>query len=71
VIDDRTHLTIGKRFLEAKQTGYPFVVVMGKGVLSDPPVLEIHDVYKSSSTSVEPLNLIETLLGITKQSLGT
>lgn len=32
VIDDRTHLTVGKRLYEATRIGYPFVVIVGKKV---------------------------------------
>lgn len=32
VIDDRTHMTIGKRLYEAKRLGFPYIVVAGKTV---------------------------------------
>lgn len=49
VVDDRTHLTIGKRMTEAKQMGYPYLVVIGKPAMQDPPQLELHDIYNGSS----------------------
>ncbi|NXG67489.1 SYPM protein, partial [Hemiprocne comata] len=41
VLDDRTHLTIGKRRKDAEKLGYPYVVIAGKRVCEDPPVFEV------------------------------
>jgi len=50
VVDDRTHLTIGKRFIEAKKLGFPFVVAMGKKITENPSLFEL---YKSSTKQTE------------------
>ncbi|CAM4604104.1 probable proline--tRNA ligase, mitochondrial isoform X1 [Lepidochelys kempii] len=41
VLDDRTHLTIGKRLKDANRLGYPYVVIAGKKVFDDPPEFEV------------------------------
>lgn len=43
IIDDRSHMTIGKRVLEAKRVGYPFIIVLGSKSIENPPLLEIID----------------------------
>lgn len=41
VLDDRTHMTIGKRLNDAKRLGYPYVVVVGQGALEEQPRYEV------------------------------
>lgn len=43
VLDDRDHLTIGKRVKEAHKMGYPYVIVVGKKALESPPVFEVRN----------------------------
>lgn len=43
LIDDRENLTIGKRLLYAKRTGYPIVLVIGLKATCNPPQFELHD----------------------------
>lgn len=40
--DDRSHMTIGRRFLEARRMGYPYVIVLGKRATENPPLLEVY-----------------------------
>ncbi|XP_020709473.1 probable proline--tRNA ligase, mitochondrial isoform X2 [Athalia rosae] len=47
ILDDRTEFTIGKRLLEAKRTGYPYIVVIGKRVIKESPLFEVHDLSKN------------------------
>lgn len=47
LLDDRKHLTIGKRLFEARRMGYPFIIVIGDLALSDPPLYEIYDLIKN------------------------
>lgn len=47
VIDDRTQLTIGKRLMEAKRMGYPFVIVLGEKATKDQPQYELHNFTKT------------------------
>lgn len=45
IIDDRVDQTVGKRLLDAKRLGIPFIAVFGKSVSSLPqPLIEVHDV---------------------------
>ncbi|XP_077189738.1 putative proline--tRNA ligase, mitochondrial [Paroedura picta] len=41
VLDDRIHLTIGKRLKDAKKLGYPYVIIGGKKALDDPSLFEV------------------------------
>lgn len=43
VLDDRDHLTIGKRVKEAHMMGYPYVIVIGRKALESPPVFEVRN----------------------------
>ncbi|XP_044157413.1 probable proline--tRNA ligase, mitochondrial [Bufo gargarizans] len=43
VLDDRDHLTIGKRVKEAHMMGYPYIIVIGKKALESPPVFEVQN----------------------------
>uniref|UniRef100_A0A1L8DHL5 Probable proline--tRNA ligase, mitochondrial n=1 Tax=Nyssomyia neivai TaxID=330878 RepID=A0A1L8DHL5_9DIPT len=58
IIDDRNHLTIGKRLLLAKRMGYPFVIVIGARVAEDPPVLELHLIESGKSIELSPNDLL-------------
>ncbi|CAG9862167.1 unnamed protein product [Phyllotreta striolata] len=41
LLDDRTGLTIGRRLLEAKRVGYPFIVVINKRTSEDSSLVEL------------------------------
>ncbi|KAG5850045.1 probable proline--tRNA ligase, mitochondrial [Anguilla rostrata] len=41
VLDDRTQLTIGKRFKDAGRLGYPYVIVVGKSAAEEQPRFEV------------------------------
>ncbi|XP_067677971.1 probable proline--tRNA ligase, mitochondrial [Haliotis asinina] len=47
IIDDRTHMTVGKRLYEARRLGYPYIVVIGKKALDTDAQYEvIHNLNK-------------------------
>uniref|UniRef100_A0A1A8ID41 Probable proline--tRNA ligase, mitochondrial n=1 Tax=Nothobranchius kuhntae TaxID=321403 RepID=A0A1A8ID41_NOTKU len=41
VLDDRTHMTIGKRLKDANKLGYPYVIVVGQAALEENPKIEV------------------------------
>lgn len=43
IVDDRTNLTIGRRILDAKRTGYPYLIIIGKNSVQSSPLFEVHD----------------------------
>ncbi|XP_050401296.1 probable proline--tRNA ligase, mitochondrial isoform X1 [Patella vulgata] len=45
VIDDRIHMTIGKRLYEAKRIGYPHIIIIGEKALENPAIFEIIDTF--------------------------
>ncbi|XP_014608772.1 PREDICTED: probable proline--tRNA ligase, mitochondrial [Polistes canadensis] len=44
ILDDRTNLTIGKRLLYVRTTGYPYAIILGKTLITK-SVFELYDVY--------------------------
>lgn len=44
VVDDRTDMTIGRRNMQGKRFGYPFIIVLGKRIMEDPALYELHDI---------------------------
>lgn len=52
IIDDRTELTIGRRFRNADVTGFPYIIVIGKTAIESVPLFEVHDVYNSKSQNL-------------------
>ncbi|XP_011301330.1 probable proline--tRNA ligase, mitochondrial [Fopius arisanus] len=52
IFDDRTHLTIGRRMLDARRTGYPYVVVVGRSAVQETPLFEFHDVNEGEREDV-------------------
>ncbi|KAI5707289.1 hypothetical protein M8J75_016423 [Diaphorina citri] len=57
IVDDRTELTIGRRLLEAKLLGYPYIVVIGKAASQTPSLFEVIDLSSdfSQELSLEAL----------------
>lgn len=58
IVDDRTKLTIGCRMVNAKRTGYPYIIVVGKSAILENPLFEILDINnkKTYNFSLEQLN---------------
>lgn len=52
VVDDRDRLTIGKRVMEAKKSGYPFIIVVGKRACEMMPMFELLDYSQEESQFV-------------------
>lgn len=43
IVDDRANLSIGRRLQEAKRSGYPLIIVIGKKAVEDIPRFEVYD----------------------------
>ncbi|XP_070563855.1 probable proline--tRNA ligase, mitochondrial [Ptychodera flava] len=64
LLDDRDHMTIGRRMKDAKTLGYPFVVVVGKKALQSDRLFEMCSV-NTGVTSFESQDaLLEIFSGI-------
>lgn len=61
IFDDRTQLTIGKRLLEARRTGYPYIVIIGKRAIDTTPVFEMHDLNASKQLELSFEGVIDYL----------
>lgn len=48
LIDDRLHMTIGKRLFDARRFGYPFIIAVGSAATQNPPLFELHDLTNST-----------------------
>ena len=67
IIDNRTDLTIGKRVFEAKRTGFPFIVVIGKKATQQVPEYELYNVLENSEMSFIESLLIDYLSHLCKE----
>lgn len=61
VVDDRAHMTIGKRFIEAKKLGFPLVIAMGKQITANPPSYELYESCTNKSEHYEFSDLISLI----------
>jgi prolyl-tRNA synthetase len=58
LVDDRTSMTIGKRLMDTKKLGIPFIVVIGSKAAESESLLEVHSLLDGS---VALLNISETI----------
>ncbi|XP_074643763.1 putative proline--tRNA ligase, mitochondrial [Tubulanus polymorphus] len=68
ILDDRLKMSIGKRKYEASRLGIPYVIILGKQALEDPPKYELVNVYEGSNIHLEKQQLLSKLSSI--QTLG-
>lgn len=57
VLDDRTSLTIGNRLMHTRISGFPYAIVIGKSTMKSPGLIEVHDVYDSTSYELPTENI--------------
>ncbi|XP_054272850.1 probable proline--tRNA ligase, mitochondrial [Macrosteles quadrilineatus] len=62
VIDDRCHMTIGRRVEDARRTGYPQVLVVGKAAAQSDPRVELINTYSGQSSLHAPSDLIPVIV---------
>lgn len=68
IIDDRSHMTIGRRVLEAKRKGYPHIAVVGRAAAEQTPRIELIHVH-SGETSLHNLGDLVNILVDSDQQL--
>lgn len=61
LLDDRSHMTIGRRLQEAKRLGIPFIIITGKKVLEAIPQIEVHRLESDSIDFVTHKELFDLL----------
>ena len=61
IIDDRNSVTIGKKLMEARRTGYPYVVVVGRKSTAVVPLFELHDVHKNVVVEMNAVGILNYL----------
>lgn len=67
IMDDRTDMSIGKRFIDVRKFGYPFAIVVGKSSLDTVPTVEVHDVYNASHVNLTQENVVEHLKNLLRK----
>lgn len=50
IIDDRRHMTIGRRLNDARRMGFLFVLILGKQAMETVPKIELHNVATKTSS---------------------
>lgn len=66
LFDDRTTMTIGRRQLEARRMGYPYIIMLGKRATESPPMFEM---YKTNSNETVFLSESELLKFLSDSSV--
>lgn len=62
ILDDRSSVTIGKKLMEAKRVGYPYIIVVGKKSMEQVPLVEVHDLTRNTQhlfTVAEVFNFLQ------------
>lgn len=58
LLDDRVHLTIGRRIIDARKVGYPFIVVIGSKCTEEIPLFELVDLLRNTSINLNEEQLL-------------
>lgn len=64
MVDDRDRLTIGKRVLEAKKTGYPYTIIVAKRACEAVPMFELLDCASEESQFLSHRMLMDWVRGL-------
>ena len=65
LIDDRTHLTIGKRLAGLQTLGIPYIIIAGKRITEEIPKFEVIDGFNQTNhfmTYLESIQFFENVL---------
>lgn len=63
IVDDRTNMTIGKRMMDTKKLGIPYIIVIGSKATGPEPLVEVHNLSDCSTaymTISEAVNFISS-----------
>ncbi|CAH2020599.1 unnamed protein product [Acanthoscelides obtectus] len=66
LLDDRLSLTIGRRYLDAKRTGYRYIVVINEKSSGEKPTFEMNDTKETDRLYLSQEELIEYVKQNTK-----
>lgn len=61
ILDDRMTTTVGKKLMEAKRVGYPYIIVVGKKSLQPVPLVELHDLNQNTQNVYTVAELFDYL----------
>ncbi|XP_030850738.1 probable proline--tRNA ligase, mitochondrial [Strongylocentrotus purpuratus] len=65
LLDDRGHMTIGRRVKDAAHVGYPLIVVVGKRALEADPKFEVINTASGSTEYLSKVDLLQRMETIT------
>ncbi|VEN39508.1 unnamed protein product [Callosobruchus maculatus] len=66
VLDDRLSLTIGRRYLDAKRTGYRYIIVINEKSSGDKPLYELNDTKETDRLYLSQEELVDYIRQNTK-----
>ena len=69
VFDERPTATIGKKLLEAKRVGYPFIIVAGKSSTNTIPLFELHDLNQNVDKEMTVSEILSYLSGVNQPNV--
>lgn len=58
LLDDRTALSIGRRYLDSRRTGYRYIIVLNKRVGENPPLFEFNDIVKNRQLHLSESDIV-------------
>ncbi len=58
ILDERTNLTIGKRLMEMKRLGIPYIVVVGAKSIEENPTVEVHSKEMTNLSVNDAINFV-------------
>ncbi|EFX83291.1 hypothetical protein DAPPUDRAFT_127919 [Daphnia pulex] len=61
ILDDRMTTTVGKKLMEAKRVGYPYIIVVGKKSSQPVPLVELHDLNQNTQNVYTVAELFDYL----------
>ncbi|XP_071799347.1 probable proline--tRNA ligase, mitochondrial [Asterias amurensis] len=64
LLDDRDHMTIGRRLTDAKKLGYPYVIILAKRALEEQPLYELHTTHQGTIEYLTKSELMKTIAAI-------
>ncbi|XP_041476058.1 probable proline--tRNA ligase, mitochondrial [Lytechinus variegatus] len=65
LLDDRGHMTIGRRVKDASRIGYPLIIVVGKRALEPDPKFEVINTATGSTEYLSKVELLQQMESIT------
>ncbi|KAF5270342.1 hypothetical protein FQR65_LT05530 [Abscondita terminalis] len=66
LLDDRTHMTIGRRLVDARRVGYPFIIIIGNKSVEQTPIFEVNNLASDQTLFLSEEGLLAYFKNILK-----